>query len=45
MAIFDKTRLIGRTFIESINILFTMGKELETRVEALEAKDENEGDE
>ena len=38
MTTYDKAKLIGRTFIESINILFLMGKDLETRVQALEEK-------
>ena len=33
MGIYDKVKLIGRTFIESVNILFSMGKDLETRVD------------
>lgn len=39
MTTYDETKLVGRTFIEQINILFTMGKELETRVQALEEKE------
>ena len=38
MRIYDKTKLIGRTFIESVNILFSMGKDLEARVEELEER-------
>ena len=43
--IYDKDRLVGRTFMESINILFLMGQELETRVQALEEKLNDNGGE
>lgn len=36
MTIYDRERFDGRTFIESLNQLFIMGKELEQRVQSLE---------
>ena len=38
MRVYEKTKLIGRTFIESVNILFNMGKDLEARVDELEQR-------
>ena len=38
MTIYDRERFDGRTFIESLNQLFIMGKELEQRVDTLEQK-------
>ena len=38
MTIYDRERFDGRTFIESLNQLFVMGKELEQRVQSLEQK-------
>ena len=35
MAIYDKNRIRCRTFIESLNSLFCMGKELENRVNSV----------
>lgn len=38
MEIYDEAKFTGRTFIESINILFSMGKALEARVIELEER-------
>lgn len=35
MAIYDKNRIRCRTFIESLNSLFCMGKELESKVNSV----------
>ena len=35
LSIYDKTKLMCRTWIESVNNLFNMGKDLETEVDGL----------
>lgn len=35
MSIYDKTKMMCRTWIESVNNLFTMGKDLETEVDGM----------